>query len=166
MREINLEESTPKPIEPGEEVRAVLLPLQDTNLLLPNITVAEVIGYREEDPVVNAPEWLRGVVNWNRRKIPVVSFEYFIHSEAVEPGYRARIAVCHNLLHHNDMPFVGILCSSIPRLARANASSVTEPMMQEILPDMTYRHVSYNGEDAWLPNFEKLCAETHKVMFE
>ena len=122
IREIELDlgiEEAPAPIS-SDDLRGVVLPLHDTSLLLPNISVFEVIGYRDPDPVVNAPSWLMGSINWRERKLPIISFEYFVHKEAAESGYRSRIAVCHNLQSNPQVPYIGIMCSSIPRLARVN----------------------------------------------
>ncbi len=166
IREISLDEpavNTP-PKNPGVELRGVLLPLEATNLLLPNLTVIEVIGFREEDPVKNAPEWLRGLITWNQRRIPVISFEYFVHQEAANVGYRARIALCHNISGDPRLPFIGILCKSIPRLARVNDQTVSEVRLQEIAPDMTLKHITYNGEDAWIPDMDKLADACIKVL--
>jgi len=165
IREISLDEpavTTPK--NPGVELRGVLLPLQATSLLLPNVTVVEVIGYREEDPVENAPGWLRGLVTWNQRRIPVISFEYFVHQEAADVGYRARIALCHNIGGDPRLPFIGILCKSIPRLARVNDQTVAEVQFQELAPQMTLKHITYNGEDAWIPDMDKLAEECTKIL--
>ncbi len=167
MREIFLDEEPVKPKQaanPGVELRGVLLPLQATHLLLPNVTVVEVIGFREEEPVKNAPGWLRGLVTWNQRRIPVVSFEYFVHQESAHAGYRARIALCHNLNGDARLPFIGILCKSIPRLARVNDQTVTEVQFQEIMPEMTLKHITYNGEDAWIPDLDKLADSCVKVL--
>jgi chemosensory pili system protein ChpC len=166
IREISLDEpavSTPK--NPGVELRGVLLPLQATSLLLPNVTVVEVIGFREEDPVENAPGWLRGLVTWNQRRIPVISFEYFVYQEAANAGYRARIALCRNITGDPRLPFIGILCKSIPRLARVNDQTVAEVHFQEIAPQMTLKHITYNGEDAWIPDMDKLSDECAKILF-
>jgi len=165
IREISLDEpavSTPK--NPGVELRGVLLPLESTSLLLPNVTVVEVIGFREEDPVKNAPGWLRGLVTWNQRRIPVISFEYFVHQEAAHAGYRARIALCHNISGDPRLPYIGILCKSIPRLARVNDQTVAEVQFHELAPQMTLKHITYNGEDAWIPDIEKLADECAKIL--
>lgn len=146
----NLQSSQP------DDLRGVLLPLHDTHLLLPNVTVSEVIGYRDPEPIDAAPDWLLGTVTWRQRKVPLVSFEYFVLKEAAEPGYRSRIALCHNLLANPQMPFIGILCNSIPRLARVNTDTVSESMLQELLPEMTLKHLTYNTEDAWIPDLEAL----------
>ena len=42
----------------------MLIPLREGRLLLPNATVAEVIGYREPDAVAFDADWLQGKVSW------------------------------------------------------------------------------------------------------
>ena len=157
INEIELDlDFEPTPSDTSDDVRGVLLPLRQTQLLLPNVTVSEVIGYRHPDPVENAPGWLLGSVTWRQRKVPIVSFEYFVHKAASRPGYRSRIALCHNLHDNPQMPFVGILCNSIPRLARVNTDTVAEPFLNELLPEMAIRHITYSGQDAWIPDIEAL----------
>ena len=153
--DLDFESSSPS-TDPSDELRGVLLPLRETQLLLPNVTVSEVIGYRLPDPVNNAPGWLLGSVTWRQRKVPIVSFEYFVHKAASRPGYRSRIALCHNLHDNPQMPYVGILCNSIPRLARVNSGTVAEPYLNELLPEMAVRHITYSGQDAWIPDIEAL----------
>jgi chemosensory pili system protein ChpC len=167
MREISLDKTSANPKDsasPDVEIRGVLLPLQATYLLLPNVTVVEVIGFREEEQIENAPGWLRGLVTWSQRRIPVVSFEYFVHQEVADAGYRARIALCKNLNGDPRLPFIGILCRSIPRLARVNNQTVAEVQLQEMMPEMTLKHITYNGEDAWIPDLEKLANSCVKIL--
>ena len=152
--ELNLDE-TPAPVS-TEDLRGVLLPLNGTQLLLPNVTVSEVIGYRDPSPVANAPGWMMGSLTWRQRKVPVITFEYFVLKEAAEPGYRSRIALCHNLAGNPEVPYIGILCNSIPKLARVNTDTIDESMLQEFLPEMTLKHLTDKGEDAWIPDIEAL----------
>ena len=159
MREIELNldiDETPGSVS-TDDIRGVMLPLHGTMLILPNVTVAEVIGYRNPDPVMNAPAWLMGSVNWRQHKMPVISFEFFVHKEAAAPGYRSRIALCHNLQGNADIPFIGIMCSSIPRLVRVNSETITEPMLlNSLMPEMTLKQITYKGDEAWIPDIEAL----------
>ena len=139
------------------DLRGVLLPMQNTQLLLPNATVSEVISYRETEEIVNAPDWLVGSITWRQRKVPVVAFEYFLENKIGAPGYRARIALCHNISDKPKMPFVGIICNSIPKLARVNDETIDENYLNGVLPEMTLKHFSYNDEETWLPDVELLC---------
>ncbi|MGD2117059.1 MAG: chemotaxis protein CheW [Chromatiales bacterium] len=147
------------------QVRGVLLPIQHTSLLLPNLTVSEVIGYREAVALDNAPDWLLGRFTWRQRKVPLVAFEYFLNQQFDAPGFRARIALCHNLTADLKMPYLGILCDSIPRLARVNDETIAEVDGAEELPDMTLKKLSYNGETVWIPNLEALAEAASGYLF-
>ena len=153
MNEATLNKQTTSVVE---DVRGVLLPLQGSSLLLPYITVAEVIGNRETEQVANAPDWLMGSVTWRQRKVPVVSFEYFLSKHATDPGYRARIALCHNLSANPRVPFIGMLCTSIPKLARVNNETLRESDRVKELPQMTLKHAYYLDEEVWVPDLESL----------
>jgi len=139
------------------DIRGVLLPIEQTHLLLPNVTVAEVIGFRDAEPLVDAPGWLTGTITWRQRKVPVVAFEFFLNNRVSPPGHRARIALCHNLRGNPGIAYIGIICQSIPRLARVNASTITEADPADaLLPEMTLRHLYYGNEDVWIPDIEAL----------
>ena len=64
------------------EIACVLVTLHDRQLLLPNVTVAEVVRMQRVQPVGNAPDWLLGVTSWRGRIVPVLSPEHVF----AEPG--------------------------------------------------------------------------------
>jgi chemosensory pili system protein ChpC len=140
------------------EVRGVLLPIEQANLLLPNLSVTEVVGYREATGADNAPAWLQGFISWNQKKIPLISFEYFLGGQVTRPGYRARIVLCHNPVESAVFPLIGILCTGIPRLARINADTLKDDDDFRPLPEMTLRHVYYADEEAWIPDLEAIAS--------
>ena len=57
------------------EVYSLLIPLADARLLVPRACVAEVVGYHLPAPMESAPPWYLGLLNWNARPVPLVSFE-------------------------------------------------------------------------------------------
>ena len=139
------------------ELRGVLLPLENSYLLLPNLSMAEVVGYREPQRVKDAPDWLIGKITWNQRHLPLVSFDCLLGGRGTNPGYRARIALCHVPFEQAGMPLVGILCHSIPRLARLNTETLRDDRDYAGLPEMILRRVEYAGEEAWIPDLEAVA---------
>jgi chemosensory pili system protein ChpC len=59
------------------ELYSLLIPLRNERILVPRMCVAEVIAFAEtekrEDP--NAPDWLLGTVDWNGRRVAVISLD-------------------------------------------------------------------------------------------
>ena len=91
------------------EIRAVLIPLESGRLLLPNATVAEVVGYQPPEPVEGGPDWLLGEVEWRQNRIPVVAFERTLGGNPGDAGHRARIVICNTLNGNAERPHIGIL---------------------------------------------------------
>ena len=61
----------------SNELYSLLIPLRHERILVPRMCVAEVIAFAEtekrEDP--NAPDWLLGTIDWNGRRVPVISLD-------------------------------------------------------------------------------------------
>lgn len=106
------------------EVRSVLIPLADRQLLLPNAVVAEVIGYQEADPVEGQHAWFLGNMAWRGVLIPVVSFEAMLGGEVMTPGHRGRIAIMNALGGNPRLSHFGVVVQAIPSLVRVSADNV------------------------------------------
>ena len=135
----------------------MLIPLRDGRLLLPNAAVAEVIGYRDPDPVDHKATWLQGKVSWHQRDIMVIDFERMLGLPVVGAGIRQRIAVCYSLGADHEWPLLGLVAQGIPRLLRVSGDLIesataaprnTSPVQMRlsiageelIVPDLTYLH--------------------------
>ena len=110
--------------KPGREVRCMLIPLHEGRLLLPNATVAEVIGYRDPEPGGEDAPWLQGMVAWRQRRIPIIDFEALLGRPCQDAGIRQRIAVCYALEPDSAFPMLGLVAQGIPRLLRVNRAII------------------------------------------
>jgi chemosensory pili system protein ChpC len=52
------------------EVASLLIPLHDKQLILPNVTVAEIIPYRAPTSISDNAGWLLGQLEWRNVHIP------------------------------------------------------------------------------------------------
>jgi chemosensory pili system protein ChpC len=107
-----------------KEVRSVLIPLGDRQLLLPNAVVAEVMGYQTPDALEGVPEWFLGNLAWRGIMIPVISFEAMSGAEVVTPGHRGRIAIMNALNNHPRFSHYGLVVQAIPSLVRVSIDNV------------------------------------------
>ena len=41
-----------------------MIPLADTHLLLPNVTIAEILPWRRIKPLADGPKWCLGLLGW------------------------------------------------------------------------------------------------------
>ncbi len=138
------------------EVRSVLLPVHNGQLLLPNVSVAEVAAYRESIELPNSPDWLLGMISWRWKKIPLVCFDTLVGMPVQKTGVRARIAICYTLSGDSKQPFLGILTQSVPHLTRASEALIVSDPEPAELGEGVMQQVLINGEKAWIPDLDAL----------
>ncbi|MET0088253.1 MAG: chemotaxis protein CheW [Sedimenticola sp.] len=140
----------------SSEVRGVLLPLRTGQLLLPNATVSEVVGYTPpESHSDDAPDWLLGSISWRQQMLPLVSFEVLAGSPREEVGHRARIAICNTLNGNPKRPYIGLVLKTIPHLVKVTEESITT-LDGEAKGEMILSRVEIAGQEAWIPDLDAL----------
>ncbi len=107
-------------------IRCMQLPLMNMQLLLPNSSVAEIIGYTEPETADQGEGWYDGRISWRGVMVPVVSVEKMCQSESVASGPRSRIAIVYNLNGDEDLPYFGIILQDIPRAYLAENDRMLE----------------------------------------
>jgi chemosensory pili system protein ChpC len=134
-----------------QEVASLLIPLHGHTILLPNVTVAEIVPVSQVQLVNDAPLWYIGNCEWRELTVPVLSLET-LNGEG-KPGInaRARFAVLNTTGMHNDLPFIAILTQGLPRLARVNEDEISQLTDAENRP-YDLMHVSWAGEQTVIPN--------------
>lgn len=117
-----------------DELYSLLVPLNHERLILPRACVAEVVRYAPSQTDESAPPWFRGVIAWNGRKVPVVSFEELAGLASAEPGGRTRVAILNAIGGRLEGGFFGILTEGFPQLVRVNRS-VVQPAARQAWPE-------------------------------
>jgi chemosensory pili system protein ChpC len=106
-----------------KELYSLLIPLRRERLLVPRMCVAEVIAFsdaaRTRDEA--APDWFLGTVDWNSRRVPVVSFDGGATDDRKGKRNRNRVVVFHALTQEIKGGYYGILTQGFPQLVRVNA---------------------------------------------
>lgn len=136
----------------------VMIPVTDRQLLLPNVSIAEVVDYAGAEPAEgdNRPEWLVGTLNWRGQALPVISYDAANGGQQALPAStRGRIAVLNTIgEHHARLPFLALVTQGIPSQAR-----LAEDQMRAI--EATHgpadlMAVDVEGHTAYIPNLEYL----------
>ena len=109
-------------VEP-RELYSLLIPLQSERLLVPRMCVAEVIAFADaartrED---SAPDWYLGAIEWNNRRLPVVTFDSQHNDERKSKRSRTRVVVFHAITQELKGGHYGVLTQGFPQLVRVNA---------------------------------------------
>ncbi len=140
-------------VEFSGELRGVMLPVEATNVLLPNASVAEVITYTDPVPFDGAPDWVLGQINWRGWSVPVYSFSIMTGVVEAEDISKAKFAVFKVLTGHSKMPFLAMVAQGFPRLVTINRQTMTVVDVDETdpLPEGVHAKVVVNGQDAAIP---------------
>lgn len=137
------------------EIRSVLVPISGSDLLLPNATMAEIVGYSRPAPIEQAPDWLLGNILWRGWQVPVISFNVLTEQMEEEPVDGAKFCVTKCLATHERMPYISILAQGFPRLVTVTEDGLTD------VPDSS-SHIAIAGKvilgdrEAWLPDLDRL----------
>jgi chemosensory pili system protein ChpC len=141
------------------ELYSLLIPLQHDRLLVPRICIAEVIAFadRPEPPEDETPDWFLGTMDWNGRRLPVVSLDgaEIVHTQSRRN--RRRVVVFHGLTDVMRGRYYGVVTQGFPQLIRVNADVISadlEYVPPEDRPILC--RVRMIHEFPLVPDFDKL----------
>lgn len=121
-----------------KELYSLLIPLREERLLVPRMCVAEVVAFAEaeREPAADdgGPDWYLGTIDWNGRRIPIVSFDRDSGGTEARKAARRRIVVFHAVTGQLKGGYYGILTQGFPQLVRVNPD-VVRPDPEAELPD-------------------------------
>ena len=135
----------------NENIRSLLIPLSEGNLLLPSVTVAEVLPYSSPEKI-QGPAWLVGVLHWRDQTIPVIRLETIANIEINAEQASRRIVIFYGL--ENTQNFYAIITQNMPRTLIVTKSLLTEAKITDIKGLVA--SVKIDGQQAWLPDYEYL----------
>jgi len=142
--------------ENSQSLQCVLIPVHGRQLLLPNVSIAEVVDFEGTETGANTPDWLVGFVEWRGLKLPVISYDAANDGQFVVPGEnRGRIIVLNTIgPGHQKSPFMALVTQGIPSQTRLEESQVQKMDAEPGPADLM--QVEVDGDIAWIPNLEHL----------
>ena len=145
-------------------LRALLLPLRETSLLLPQSVVADIsFHYEKARDRQGKPDWFHGDLYWHGKNVPVISYET-LNGRSYAPGHhKEKIAICNLLDASGSYPAVGILVKAVPRMVQ-----VEEGVLLSDDADMkdpfALMEVRYHGERMTIPDLQKIGREINRIL--
>lgn len=105
----------------------LLIPIQGGRMVLPNVTVAELIPFQKPVALENTPDWIIGQIEWRGTMIPVISYEEFSGFKKGPAGQDLRVAVVNSPNgEQGKMRFFGMLTQGIPSLIKLEEAAIKE----------------------------------------
>lgn len=99
----------------ASSLTALMLPLTDRNLLLPNVALAELIPHRNVQTTAGLPDWFLGQIAWRDLNLPLLSFERASGATPEQGAGTPRVAVLNALGGRPRVKFIALLVQGIPR---------------------------------------------------
>ena len=100
-----------------DSLTGLIIPLAGQPLLLPNVAVAELVGYRLGQASTQGPAWFLGWTNWRDQRVPVLDPGLMLGQPANE-GQAPRMLILNAVSGHAGGRFLGLRVSGIPRTKR------------------------------------------------
>lgn len=99
-----------------DSLNGLIIPLAGQALLLPNVAVAELVGYRLGQAATGAPEWFVGWVNWRDQRVPLIDPALLLG----EPGdsVTPHMLILNAVGEHAGLRFFAMRIAGIPRSKR------------------------------------------------
>ena len=138
----------------AEELYSLLIPLHAERLVVPRVCVAEVIRYHAPSGDDQPSGWFRGMIKWNNKAIPVVSFEMLCGQPFSVTSGRTRLVVV-NPLDTVGCPHYGLLAEGFPQMVKVNREVVVLDSAYQVPPNAPILcRISMPKEQALIPDLE------------
>lgn len=138
----------------SQTLSCVMIPVSDRQLLLPNVSIAEVVDYASNDAGPGAPDWLAGYLEWRGLNLSVISYDAANGGNLAIPGdNRGRIVVL-NSINSKKHSFIALITQGIPSQVRLTEDQVKQLAGENGPADLM--QVEADGEAAWIPNLDYL----------
>ena len=141
-------------------VQCMLAPTEEDILLLPTSVLAEVVDFQQPSPMNEAPPWLIGQIEWEKRQVPVFSFFALINGgDPGEISSRSKIMVIKSLSDSGRVPYLGVLLSDLPSMTNVKEFDL-EQTGDKSKSLGVFSHIRLEAQDAIIPDLDRL---THLI---
>lgn len=150
------------------EIRCVLIHVDQTWLLLPNASVAEVLSFAVPDAVDGAPDWLLGRIRWRGWRVPLVAFAPMTGLSGAEGIGGNRVVVLKALGGNEAQPHIALATRGYPRLVSVaeSALEVIEDAHEGDLPAGVLARLRFQDEDVVVPDLDAIEARIREALPE
>ena len=150
--------------EQPEQIRCVLLKVNENVLMLPNSALVEIVPVRNIINVANKPRWMLGYLDWRGNSVPLVAFETM---DGVRMPSLAnadvRAAVVYAIGDDKKIPFMAFLVQGVPQVVNVTADEIEVDAMSVTHPAVSQK-ILLKGTQVSVVEMLKLEGMIKKVM--
>ena len=148
------------------EIRTILAPLTEGHVMLPNISVGEILTFTPPEPFKKGPPWLLGEIAWRGWQVPVINYERLITDKgATTITAKTRVLIVKTLGESTQVNYIGLVIQGLPRLKKVSAESLVEKQIDE-LPDTVFSKVTIDDLQAVIPELGDLTRTVELAAYD
>lgn len=147
------------------DIRTLLTPLTEGNILLPNSVVAEILEYTSPEPFKKAPIWLLGELAWHGWQVPVVSYLRIINKRSQDAvTKKSRILIIKTLGYSTQLNYIGLLIQGLPKIKTVSAETLIQNQ-QSVKSKSVFSRVQVDEQEAMIPEIAVLTGLIEKAAY-
>ena len=147
-----------------EQIRCVLLTVNEDLLMLPNSALIEVVPVRNIINVANKPRWMLGYLDWRGNSVPLVAFETMNGVRMPSLASQdVRAAVIYSVGDNKAIPFVSFLVQGTPQIINVGSADIVSDTAPVSHPAVAQKAL-VKGEMVSVVAMDKLEGMIQKVM--
>lgn len=127
----------------------LLLPLQNSGLILPNANVAEVALAGQLSSMMSS-HFIVGMMTWRQQEIPVISFEGLLSGQMPAKQPLRQIAILKGLYDPGRLPFYGLVLAAVPQIVHLGAGDLQD--VEGAVPALCQSLVGLGGATLMVPD--------------
>jgi len=148
-----------------KQLKSMLIPLQNIEILLPYSTVSEVIASQSISSIQDMPSWILGRIHWRQQEVFLISYEAALQADSVnQDTAEKKILVIKALGNDADFQFIALLIDGMPNLVNVSSDNLTDAADNEALNPLISRRVCVNSREAVIPNIEEIELNVKKSL--
>ncbi len=101
-----------------ESLNALVVPLAGELLLLPNVAVAELVGFRLTQAAMEGPQWFLGWTSWRGKQVPMVDLGLLLGQSLAASATAPRTLILNAVGQRPELEFIALRIDGIPRSKR------------------------------------------------
>ncbi len=109
----------------ANDLACVVIPTPGEQLLLPNISVAEIVPWKRLNVPSQRPDWLMGYVGWRGQTIPVLHISQFDERNAGVTGQPRCLVIMNRARNPAAPAFYALAATGLPRMVQLTADDLT-----------------------------------------
>ena len=141
-----------------KDVYSLMIPTVDSNILLPNSNVAEIVPFSNVELFSDnedRPSWFLGHLLWRGKDVPLISIDVLQGETDAQANKRSRVAIAHTLNSNREVPYIAILVQGIPRLSHVTPENI-EYLTDQELSEAEKMRVTVENVGASIPDLDKI----------